>query len=174
MAQFIKGSIAYQPVVEQINRKFALKKTKCSAPLPSDKLPVKIIPNSFMGGATRNSSRGFYGACKKNYMFMRENARTTPPSVKEMDLRNNFAQVVAGRQHILEDLTQVTLVQALWIGGKVGNVTYEGAYNNPSLLINGVSAKGYTYRGWIFAVQYAGLKADEEYDVNHFPTAYDA
>lgn len=171
MAQYIKGSIAYMTGIDQINRKFALKKNKCSAKWGG---PVRYVPMRFIGGATRNTIRGVIGACRKNYMFMRMNARVTPPSVHEIDLRNKFSTIRAAIIHLMEDLTQVTRIQAMWLGGTIAGKYYEGARNNANIKINGVSAEGYTYYGWLFAVQYAGLKASSEYNVNQFPTDYDA
>lgn len=171
MAQYIKGTIAYMVGIDQINRKFALKKNKCSKKWGG---PVEYIPMRFIGGATRSTSRGVIGACRKNYMFMRENARLTPPNVHEIDLRNMFSTIRAAVIHLREDLTQVTRIQAMWAGGTVAGTTYKGAKNDASIKINGVSAEGYTHYGWLFAVQYAGLKADPSYNVNTFPSAYDA
>ena len=107
-------------------------------------------------------------------MFFRENPRKSAPSVKELGHRTDFSKVVAGRKHIDEDLQQYDRVAYMWIGGTIGDKTYEGAYNNKNLRVNGVSAEGYTKQGWIFAVQMAGLKNDPQYNVNQFPTDYDA
>ena len=127
-----------------------------------------------MGGGVRRTVRAGYGECKRNYLFVRDSARTTAPSAYEQQLRNTFKAAVEGRNYIKQDLTQITRVQAMWSGGTVSGQEYEGAKNNLNLRINGVSAKGYTIDGWVMAVQYAGKKASAAYDTNTFPSSYDA
>ena len=162
MATYIKGNITYLPVVDQINRKFTPKKNTCKA--ASQLGPVKTIPAKFMGGATRKSTRGIIGAVSKNYMFFRENPRTSALSSAEIEGRSLFIQVRAAVQYIKEDLTQIARVNQL----------FKNAQHDASKRCNGISTSGYTLDGWIFAVQYAGKKASHEYNVNTFPSAYDA
>lgn len=174
MAKYIKGTIGYIPVVDQINRKFTPRKNVCTTTIKGVGIPVELQPAKYMGGGTRLSQRGTYGACSKNYMFFRENPRASAPTVKELTHRTDFSKVIAGRKYINEDLQQVDRVAYMWVGGAIGDKTYEGAKNNKNIHINGVSAEGYTKQGWIFAVQMAGLKNDPAYDVKKFPTDYDA
>lgn len=174
MAKYIKGTIGYIPVVDQINRKFTPRKNVCTTTTKGVGIPVELQPAKYMGGGTRQAPRGDYGWCSKNYMFFRENPRSTAPSVNEMNHRIDFSKVIAGRKFINDDLQQVDRVQYMWKGGTYGDKTYEGAYYNKNLRINGVSGEGYTKPGWIFAVQMAGLKNDPQYNVNKFPTDYDA
>lgn len=174
MAKYIKGTISYIPVVDQINRKFTPRKNTCTLGVQGV-FPVDPQPAKYMGGGTRISGRGGgMGTVSKNYMFFRENPRTSAPSTTELQNRLLFTQVRAGAQHILEDMSQIDRVQAMWIGGTAGGTTFVGAKNDPNVRINGVSGYGYTFRGWIFAVQHAGKKEDSAYNVNTFPSAYDA
>lgn len=166
MATYIKGNIQYAPVVEQINRKFAVKSKKCSMPVKVG--PVTTEANSWMGGATRSGFRGGLGTVSKNYFVYRENSRATLPSTNELLKRAMFQKAVSGRNHIVKDLSQVTSVQ----------IKYREACEDLTKEMNGVSARGYTLLGWVMAVQYAGLKAAEEggttYNENQFPANFDA
>lgn len=161
MATYIKGNIQFTPVVEQINRKFCILSKKCTKP---EKIgPVTTESNSFMGAGTRTTDRGIIGQVRKNFLFFRENARGSVVTASEIQKRTLFAQASAGASHILKDLMQVSKVQQLWAR----------ASKDATYTINGVSANGYTYRGWVMAVQYAGGKNAAEggtsYDFNTFP-----
>lgn len=173
MAIRLKANIGYMPIVEEVSRKFVPKKVKCTA---SETVvnTLKTEESGFMGGGVRKTVRAGYGECKRNYLFIRDSARSTAPSSYEVQLRNTFKAAVQGRNNILEDLSQITRVQAMWAGGTISGTEYEGAKNNLKLRINGVSAKGYTFNGWIMAVQYAGKKASAAYDTDTFPSNYDA
>lgn len=162
MAVKLKANITYQPIVESVSRKFVPKKETCSAGVEAG--PVVTMAAGWMGGAVRTSGRGGLGACSKNYLVIRSNARQSEASAAELENRVLFQVARAGAQTCLMDVSQVTNIQQL----------YKAASEDKNKVINGVSAYGYTYRGWVFAVQHAGKKASEEYNVNRFPTAFDA
>ena len=162
MAKVLKSNIYFDPMVESINRKFTQKKNKCSAPTTTG--PVQVGGVRYMGGATRTTNRGGFGTCKKNYAFFRDGYRQSPVLAEETARRMLFAQAVAGRNHIKRDLSQVTRVAEMIVE----------ALNDLTLTVNGISMRGYTPWGWVMAVQYAGKKASASYDVNTFPTAFDA
>lgn len=172
MARKLVANIEYGSHLESVSRKFVPKKETCSGGTAAG--PVKLAASGWMGGAVRKSLRAGLGGCERNYVVMRMNARLTQPTSNEITIRTNFAKAVKGRGVIKKDLNQIALVQVMWIGGQFGQTYYEGAYNNPNIKVNGVSGYGYTYDGWIMAVQFAGLKANPSYDENTFPTAYDA
>lgn len=165
MALRLKANIGYQPIVEEVSRKFVPRKETCTA---GGKIgPAEVVSTGWMGGAVRKSNRAGLGACTRNYMVIRANARETPVSQKETEARVRFAEAVLGRNHIIRDLGQITNVQAMWLTAK----------DLPSKLVNGVSAEGYTFYGWIMMVQYKGLEKAAEggtsYDANTFPTKFD-
>ena len=165
MALRLKANIGYQPIVEEVSRKFVPRKETCTA---GGKVgPAEVVSNGWMGGAVRKSYRAGLGACTRNFLMIRANARETPVSQKELDARVRFADAAKGRNHIIRDLGQITNVQTLWLAAK----------DVPSKVINGVSAEGYTFNGWIMMVQYKGLEKAEEtgttYDANTFPTKFD-
>lgn len=161
MATYAKGTIGYIPVVDQINRKFALRKTTCSS---KEAGPVKLAPNKFMGGATRVLHRAGLGLISKNIMFFRENPRAKVYSTAERLNQLIFKTAMAGANFILQDLSQMTRVQQMYAEAEADN----------SKAVNGVHAKGYGYAGWVKAVQYAGRKENDSYDVNTFPQSFDA
>lgn len=166
MAQFLKSNISYDPVVESINRKFVKKSIKCKN--VSGDLgrfgPVRVEATSYMGGATRSTNRGVLGNCKRNYVFFRDGYRTTAITPAEQARQQKFAKAAAGRNHIYKDLSQVTRMFEM----------IQEALADPSKKVNGVSMKGYTGRGWVMAVQYAGLVNDSSYNEKQWPTTFDA
>lgn len=154
-------NIQYVTPIETIRRKFALKREK--AGLKKINKDVAQV-NKFFGGAQRQGYAAGMGEYHLNYMFFKKNNRTTGPSTDELALRERFAVVSRGVQHIQHDLGQITRVQNMW----------KTAVANPTTKsINGVVAYGYNYPGWIFAVQYAGKKESSSYDVDTFPQAFD-
>lgn len=171
MAKNLIGSVAYQPVVESISRKFTRKANTASRKFKAG--PIWVAPQGWMGGAVRTSNRAGLGECKKNYLVIRENVRTSPVTAEEITLRSRFSESVRGANAILLDLMQLTQVQQMFITARNSVGTAEVK------TVNGVSAYGYAgIRSWIMAVQYAGAKAAAEegqsYNFNKFPTSFDA
>lgn len=163
MAIKLKANIAYGSHLDSVSRKFVPRSETCTN-LGTEAGPVKLGANGWMGGAVRKSVRAGLGACQRNYVVMRVNARQTAPSNAEITVRTNFEKAVKGRKFILGDLEQLTNVQALFMTAK----------DDFSKTLNGVSAYGYTYKGWVMAVQMAGLKENPTYNANQFPTRFDA
>lgn len=166
MAIRLKANIGYQPIVEEVSRKFVPRKETCSA--GGSFGPVVVESKGWMGGAVRKSYRAGLGACTRNYLVVRANARETAESQDELTARVRFTDAVKGRNHIMKDMMQVIRVQDLYVAAK----------DDPSKVINGVSAAGYTMLGWIMSVQYKGLEKAAEagttYDANTFPQNFDA
>lgn len=166
MAKYIKGNISYMPVVQEISRKFTTKKNTCAKKVEAG--PVTVESKGWMGGAVRQTGRGGVGLVRKNYLVIRENARTSPIGHDELQNREIFTAASRGKNHILYDLSQLTRVQQMYLE----------ACEDLTKRINYVSANGYTLPGWVFAVQFAGKKeaveAGTTYDVNTFPSAFDA
>lgn len=162
MAQYIKGNIAFTPVVEQINRKFAPKDQTCSAAKMVG--PVMLESNSWMGAATRVTDRGGLGETRKNYFVFRENARQSFLTTEEIANRVLFADAVKGAYECRINMSYIARIQRM----------FKESAADGRKKVNGVNAKGYTYTGWTVAVQYAGKKADHSYDVNKWPDNFDA
>lgn len=163
----LKANITYMPVVESINRKFALRKNTCSKDNVVSGTASLVLESEvaqFMGGATRTTNRAGFGTCTRNYMFFRENPRSSETTPEERDRRNLFGQIGAAVPAIFKDLSQVTRMTEMWVE----------ALADATKSCNGVPAKGYTWRGWVFAVQYAGKLASSSYDITKFPTTFDA
>ncbi len=161
MAFRLKSNIAYKPIVEEVSRKFVPRKETCKAGRKAG--PVTVESQGWMGGAVRTTNRGVIGTCKRNYLVIRSNARLSAVTDDELAARAAFASVVAGRKFIMQDLSQITTVEGLWVLAR----------KNALATINGVSADGYTLMGWVFAVQYAGLKDNPSYNTKAFPTKFD-
>lgn len=161
----LKANISYMPVVESINRKFALRKNTCSVKsVNGTLLNLETEVAKFMGGATRSTNRAGLGTCTRNYMFFRENPRSSAATQEEHSRRILFGQVGQAVPEIFRDLSQVTTITNMWVQ----------ALADPTLACNGIPAKGYTFRGWAFAVQYAGKQNNPSYDITKFPTSFDA
>lgn len=172
MAKAYKGTMGVAFPIESIDRKLALRREKAgskSIASGSNNHSVIIPGVKYMGGFTRNYSvvtgSGKRETIKVQYMNVRKYSRSTPVTTAEVNQRNNFRTVSQGVVVLMEDLTQVTQIQQKWLA----------AIADTSKRMNGVSAAGYAnQRQWVFAVQYAGLKANPSYDVEQFPANFDA
>ena len=166
MAKQFKGTMGVAFPIESIDRNLALRKETSGTKTVAGKV---IGGAKFMGGYTRTygvvTGSGKTEAVKVQFAFVRKNGRTSPLKQKEVANRQMFAAVCQSVPNILEDLTQITRVQQMWLQARA----------DVKKKINGISALGAsTFRGWIFSVQYAGLKNNEEYDTDQFPKSFDA
>lgn len=166
MAVRLKSNIAYQPIVEEVSRKFVPKKETCSLGISAG--PVETESQGWMGGAVRTTGRAGLGQCKRNYLVIRSNARSTQPSSNELAARSLFARAAQGRKSIMQSLTEQAKAQDLYIAAR------KAVEQGIGKTCNGVSVYGYTFDGWVFAVQYAGLANSSSYDETKFPSAFDA
>lgn len=154
MARF--GSIAYAPMIESVNRKFARR---------VDVIGKNI--NFYMGGGTRTTTYAGVGPIAKNYMFFRKFASSVGPSTRQIEIQEGFRMASKARTYILKDLSQITKVQQMFIQ----------ASEDSSKLVAGVSAKGQSYRGWVFNVCFSRAMEDPEITwdtLKTFPTTFDA
>ena len=157
--------------IESINRKLALRREKAGSKTyysGNNNHQVFIPGAKYVGGFTRQYSVGTGSGkretIKVQYLNVRKYSRATPVTTAEVNLRNAFREVSQGIVTLMEDLTQVTTIQQKWLT----------AIADSSKRMNGVSAVGYAnMRQWVFAVQYAGLKASSSYDVTQFPANFD-
>lgn len=166
MAKQFKGTMGVAFPIESINRKLALRRETSGTKTVAGKI---LGGHKFMGGFTRTRSvvtgSGKTESIMVQYAFVRKFGRKSALTSKDITNRQNFAAVAKSVQTILEDLTQITRVQQLYLQARA----------DVSKKMNGVSALGTaSFRGWIFAVQYAGLKNDDEYNTDQFPNAFDA
>lgn len=157
----VKSNISFMPVVESINRKFALRRETCSQKFVGEKV---IDPIKYMGAGTRTKSIAGYGSVDVNYFFMRKFARASDVSADERSARLLFGTISTAVAALMKDLNQLSSMQNMW----------RQAIADFSKTINGVSALGRDFRGWVWAVQYAGRKDDTSYNVNTFPSSFDA
>ena len=109
MAKYLKGSIQFTPVVEQINRKFTTKKNVSGVKvINNDGHKVETQGATFMGAGTRSYNLAGIGACRKNYFFFRENARSSALSSKERLIRTGFTEGLIWAKAALQDLASLT------------------------------------------------------------------
>lgn len=162
MAKFIKNQIGYVLPVEEVNRKFARRADSCAVKQSG---LTKVGPKSWIGAYTYKASRGGLGIVGHQVVICRKYARTSPVSASELETRSLFTNASKITQAQLKDLMQMAAIQA----------KATEAMNNPSKRMSGVSAAGMTWRGWVFAVNFARLKAgDTPEQVATFPNAFDA
>lgn len=137
-------TIKYAYFVENVSRKFTLRKNTCSQNNQFGNFVAE--PARYMGGAVRQNSRFGYGREQKNFMFLRFHPRSTAVSSDERLMRTQFATAAALRKKWKGNLQTVAQLVAAW-----------GDHTNGSA--QGVHKLGYTFNGWLFAVAYAVVGA---------------
>lgn len=148
MATYAKGSIAFKPVVDQINRKFTPRKNVCSQ---RNGGPVALMPAAYMGAGTRTVGREGIGLVSKNYFFYRENPRSTGVGINEAAARDKFKQGVKWADAASKDVSVITANQ----------LKMKQLAENPSAYIevgdDRMYIYGYTYPGFLkaFAIKAA-------------------
>ena len=171
MSKAYLGTMQVAYPIESISRKLALRSEKASEKKlrqGGDSSHSVIIPASkFMGGMVRQNyvvtGNGKSEVVKTQYLFIRKNARINPVTDAEIEQRTIFAEVSPAVAALKKNLSQITKMQRMFLESRDDN----------SKRVNGISAKGYDYAGWVFAVQYAGRKASESYDLTKFPDSFD-
>ena len=142
-----KSNITFMPVVESINRKFALRREKAGV----QEVNQRVFPGiQFMGAGTRSRYYVGVGSVKTNYFFMRKYARGTSASADEIAARARFGEIVQWIAAARKDLTQISL----W------NMKWKDAKEDTSRTIKGVSALANTFYSWAFNI--AGKMYDED------------
>lgn len=136
----LKPSIKYAYFVDNVSRKFTLRKNKCSQSNTFGQFTAE--PTRYMGGAVRNNSRFGYGMEQKNYMFLRFNPRSTAVSSDERLLQTQFGTAAKLRNAWKKDLSIVATIANAWADPTNGSA-------------KGIHKLGYTFYGWLFAVAYA-------------------
>lgn len=136
----LKNPIKYAYFVENVSRKFTLRKNKCSQKNTYGNFTAE--PTRYMGGAVRNNSRFGYGMEQKNYMFLRFNPRSTPVTSDERQHQTLFATAAKLRNAWKKNLSTVAVLVQAWSDPSNGTA-------------KGIHKLGYTFNGWLFAVAYA-------------------
>lgn len=161
MAIYLKGSIQYTPVVEQINRKFAVRKKTCAASVKVG--PVITESNPWMGGATKTEPRCGIEGARKNYFVFRENARSSAISEAESTARTIFAQANAWVNAAKKDLSAISINQHVM----------DQVFENPKVRYdNLLRGEGYTYYGFMRAWAIKKLTNGGELPANHQMPAF--
>lgn len=165
-----KNNLQLSYPIESVSRKFALRRETAGNKSVSDAgngtKSVNIPSTKFMGGMVRYrkvmTGENKIEQFPQQLLFVKKYGRSSALKTDEIAARNLFAIVSAGVAVIMKDLMQISFVQQSW----------DRALTDKNYKPNGVSRIGYdTIRDWVFAVQYAGRKESDAYDVNKFPGA---
>ena len=152
MATYAKGTISFQPVVDQINRKFATRKNKCTVNAGGG--PVELETASYMGAGTRTVFRNGIGQVKKNIFWYRENPRMSAPSVDEVAQRNAFSAGLEWARAAEKDLAVIT--------ANMAKMKQLAANPNAYIVVGdeNMYIYGYTWTGFMKAFGIKAAKAD--------------
>lgn len=149
------SNISYMPVVESINRKFALRKETLGYKPYKGGTYVQTS-SGFMGGGTR-LVRVNDQLVKANYFWMKKFARNSPLSSREIQLREHFTIAAQSAKATVQNLAVLTKIQADFTG------TGYPSYPSPVRTREGVFSGNYlTERNWVFAVRMAQLANGEQ------------
>lgn len=174
------SNIGFDPVVQQINRKFATRKTTCTNKYfvngdpngtgVSDQKPAsgssKVIPGTrYMGAYGRTVYVTGVGHVLKNTFFMRNPMQAHELSNNELQARIKFAAVVKWANEAMEDLAAIQVNQQRFIQSK----------DDRSKRICGKANIGYqTVRGYLRGMAFAILADGGQLPVNYQLPAFDA
>lgn len=158
----LKNNINFMPAVESMSRKFVPRKETCGNKTVGKKL---IKGKGWIGSAVRQGYAAGYGPYSKNYVVIRKHARTSALSTEEMQGISRFSAASKIAYFQRHSLDQAAVLRQMWLAAR----------EDTTKKVKGVSAAGYDYYGWIFAVDYKRLKDGEEQSaVKTFPTEFDA
>lgn len=168
MARPFKGTMGIAYPIDGISRKLALRSEIAGNKSFEASTHDVEMPNvQYMGGMQRGynvvTGSGKSQDIKVQYLFIKKHKAALNDNQRATI--NLFSAIARAVKAIKRDLTQLTRIQQQYIQARA----------DVTKTINGISVKGYSdiWR-WVFAVQFAGLKADEDYPVNTFPNAFDA
>lgn len=158
----IKNNINFMPAVESMSRKFVPRKETCG----NKTIGKKILKgNGWIGSAVRQGFAAGYGPYSKNYVVIRKHARSSALSTDEMQAQSRFSATAKILHYQRRDLAQQSVLRDMWLEAK----------EDITKTVKGVSAAGYSWLGWIFAVDYKRLADGEEQSaVRTFPTEFDS
>lgn len=172
------SNIAFDPVVQQINRKFATRKTTCTnkyyvkgnnggagdQPLPS--VSNVVIPGTrYMGAYGRTVRITGVGLVQKNTFFMRNPMQAAVPTTAALTARANFAKAVKWTNEGYEDLTAFTVNQHRFVDSK----------DDTTKTIKGKANVGYqSMRGYICGMAYAIVSSGDVLPANYQLPEFDA
>lgn len=172
------SNIAFDPVVQQINRKFATRKTTCTnkyyvkgdlngtSDLPSPNGSNVVIPGTrYMGAYGRTVRITGVGLVQKNTFFMRNPMQAAQPTAEAMAARANFAKAVNWAREGMDDLRAFTVNQHRFVDSK----------DDKTKTIKGKANVGYqSMRGYVAGMAYAIVASGEELPANYQLPEFDA
>lgn len=153
------ANIQYIPVVESINRKFALRREIAGFDARTGNTTI------YMGGATKNFPVAAGGAFKKNYFFMKKYRSSKALSSTQIDYREWFTAATKWQSEAMKRPQVLTANMVKW----------NEASEDQSKTIAGVSAYGYTnIRTWMTAICVALRKDGQTLPADYALPAFDA
>lgn len=156
----IRKTIGFTPIVEEINRKFTIRKETCSLKKVGNKeLPAK----SWMGSATRTHVLAGYGTVRVPYFVFRKNPNLSLPSASQLKVKTAFTAASKWVTAANKDL--MVLAQNMQ--------KFTAAKEDLTKKIKGISVAGYTYRGWMFAIAFKMQYNGETLPVDHALPSFD-
>lgn len=172
------SNISFDPVVQQINRKFATRKTTCTnkyyvkgdsngaGDQPTPSASNVVIPGTrYMGAYGRTVRITGVGLVQKNTFFMRNPMQAAQPSANAMAARARFAQAAIWTNAGWDDLAAFNVNQKRFVDSK----------DDKSKTIAGKANVGYqSMRGYIRGMAYAILASGSELPTNHQLPEFDA
>lgn len=170
------SNIAFDPVVQQINRKFATRKTTCTnkyiqkgssvGEQPGNGVSNVVIPGTrYMGAYGRTVRITGVGLVQKNTFFMRNPMQAAIPTADALAARARFAHAGIWMREGWDDLAAYNVNQKRFTESK----------DDPTKTIEGKANIGYqSIRGYITGMAYAILAAGKELPTNHQLPAFDA
>ena len=143
------STIAYNPMVESVNRKFARRIDKAyNTVITRSTDTTKVVQGTtYMGGSVRHANIVGYGNVAKNVMFFRRPSGFYQKDMSEDGINRRlwFSAASTWANARVKDLTHIAKDRALWVQ----------CVADLSLHVNGISARGYeNMRGWLFAIAY--------------------
>lgn len=140
------------PAVESVSRKWVRRVDTCSEKTNQQGQKYTI---SYFGSGVR--TKKFNGvSIPQNYVFFRKNARTTPITADELDVRRNFSDASKWAKQAVTSLSVLTTNQQKYMQS-----------NDEHKTCKGVWAGDYGFRGFCFAVAMAMLGNGETLPANY-------
>ena len=141
MAEPKYGRIAFAFPVESVSRKLTLRRNTASSTMKvgegAGRTTIEKEISRYMGSGVRTIRRNDIGVVKKNYFFVRFNARTTPITPDEQQVRTLFSKA--------------SKLAARWQQDLASLADQQNAYNN-HLPRKGVTSYGMSVRQFRFNV----------------------
>ena len=143
MSNLKKATIAYIPGVEDVSRKFTLRRNTCTP--KTYESGNKVDGHTYLGGMVRTKNLLGVGQVKTNFVFMRFPMAKPVPNSAQLDVRAAFS---ATAKWVADAMKDLSTIQA--------NIEKINQAKEHRLHIGGASVYGNTFRGvfWDYCYDY--------------------